>query len=96
MKELIPAKIVEDDFHRGKQGVGSRRLLYRYWEQIAPELKKVLEDGKEIAGITGFRAGDLLQELEPIDKLCGPEYEFEIVKLFYSALTCEYLEKMYE
>ena len=96
MKDVIPAKIVSDEFHRGRQGVGARRLMENSWEYIASELAGDFERVLKI-----FRKLEFMDiktakaKLEDKAKLFDPENEFEKVKLMYTGLTCEYLEKNY-
>ena len=38
LRGYIPEKILTEEFHKGRQGVGSGELLARQWEQIRKEL----------------------------------------------------------
>ena len=96
MKDVIPTKIVSDEFHRGRQGVGARRLMENSWEYIASELaggfERVLKIFRKLE-FTDIKTAKA--KLEDKAKLFDPENEFEAVKLMYTGLTCEYLEKNY-
>lgn len=92
MKELIPEKIVSDRFHRGRQGVGSERLMRAQWQEIVPILHKILEvPGME----TFFDLKAAKEKLATVDSAETGKDEYEMVKPVYLGLTCEYLEKMY-
>ena len=64
LKGLIPPEILEDEFHKGRQGVGSGELLASQWEQICQELPGALQEalsggnGLSKAGmVRGFYVG---------------------------------------
>lgn len=64
LKGLIPSEILEDEFHKGRQGVGSGELLVTQWERICRELPGTLkeamstENGLSKAGmVRGFYVG---------------------------------------
>ena len=64
LKGLIPPEILEDEFHKGRQGVGSGELLASQWEQICQELPGTLQEalsggnGVSKAGmVRGFYVG---------------------------------------
>lgn len=93
MKGLIPEKIVSDRFHRGRQGVGSERLMKAQWQEIAPKLEEVFCS----AGAEGFFDVQKAKEkLADRDNLLAQDNEFEMIKLIYSGLTSQYLEKKYD
>ncbi len=93
MKDIIPAKIVNDRFHRGRQGIGSERMMKKQWQEIAPRLANMLENSgtERFFDVSAAKA-----KLTSADVLLSEKDEFEMVKLVYSGLTCEYLEKRYE
>ncbi len=93
MKDVIPEKIVGDEFHRGRQGVGSQKRMQKQWEQIIPELQKAFD--VPVAG-EYLDVAAAKEKLHNRDMLFAPENEFEMMKLVYSGLVCEYLEKKYE
>ncbi len=97
MREIIPEKIVCDEFHRGRQGVGSGRLMTRQWKEISEALRKAfaLPHAAEYFGVEGARK--LMQDVETQNPQLEGETdrEFERMKLMYSGLTCEYLERKY-
>ena len=93
MKDVIPEKIAGDEFHRGRQGMGCRRIMYEQWDEISAELGKAFALKKAEEYFDTETAGLALQNRE---KLFEPDNGFEMVKLMYSGLTCEYLEKKYE
>lgn len=96
MKDVIPAKIATDEFHRGRQGVGSGKLMKVTWDEIATELDGSFEKAEEVSRDIGcIDINEARQRLWDKDMLFAPENEFEPVKLMYSGLTCEYLEKNY-
>lgn len=46
LRGKIPAEILEDEFHKGRQGVGSGELLAAQWQRICEELPGTLEAAK--------------------------------------------------
>lgn len=93
MKDIIPEKIVNDRFHRGRQGIGSERMMKRQWQEIAPKLAEMLDTS---AAERFLDVGAAKEKLADTDALLSRENEFEMVKLVYSGLTGAYLEKKYE
>lgn len=64
LKGRIPPEILEDEFHKGRQGVGSGELLVMQWERICEELPGTLREamaegnGLSKAGmVRGFYVG---------------------------------------
>lgn len=64
LKGMIPPEILEDEFHKGRQGVGSGELLVTQWERICKELPGTLQEamcsgnGLSKAGmVRGFYVG---------------------------------------
>ncbi len=96
MKDVIPVKIAADEFHRGRQGVGSGKLMKVTWDEIATELDGSFEKAEAVLKDIGcININEARQRLWDKEMLFAPENEFEPVKLMYSGLTCEYLEKNY-
>ena len=88
MKDLIPESIAQDEFHRGRQGVGGSDYIEKNWNTIVPELKKSFE-----LYVSGdfWKPKQLIQKLEtPADKLSS----FEKTELIYTALAVRYMENM--
>lgn len=93
MKDIIPEKIVNDRFHRGRQGIGSERMMRKQWQEIAPKLAGMLKT-PWTAQFMDVKAAE--EKLADADALLSREDEFEMVKLVYSGLTGAYLEKRYD
>ncbi len=93
MKDIIPEKIVSDVFHRGRQGIGCRKNMYEQWDEITLELEKSFawEGAGEYVDTEAVKA-----KMENRGELFAPDNGFEMVKLMYSGLTLEYLERMNE
>lgn len=88
MKDLIPESIAQDEFHRGRQGVGGSDYIEKNWNTIVPELKKSFE--LHVSG-DFWKPKQLIQKLEtPADKLSS----FEKTELIYTALAVRYMENM--
>ncbi len=93
MKDLIPVKIAQDDFHRGRQGVGSRRLMEEQRQYIFRDIGTLLKRGAgstEMASVCDFAM--LAEQCEQICIGKMPENSYEMVKLIYSGLTYEFME----
>ena len=50
MRGRIPEEILADEFHKGRQGVGSAELMARQWEQIRKELALPEEMARDADG----------------------------------------------
>ena len=68
LKGLIPEEILTDEFHKGRQGVGSGELLAMQWERICGELPGTLKEAMSVGNglskagmVRGFYVG-LAQE----------------------------------
>ena len=59
LKGLIPPEILEDEFHKGRQGVGSTELLAAQWEQICRELPGTLQEAE--AGENGLSKAGMVR-----------------------------------
>lgn len=91
MADIIPQMIISDEFHRGRQGVGCRRLMKKDWRRIAAELQK----DYNMPFVDRYFDTESAKQLLYGDVLFRTENEFEMIKLMYSGLTCEYLRKIY-
>ena len=93
LKDLIPGKIIQDYFHRGRQGADALYRIKNQWSQIAKELKKefLCSQVQKYLDIE-----KLNQQLENMDVLFEREQESDIIKLLYSGLACLYLKEEYE
>ena len=74
MKGKIPAEILEDEFHKGRQAVGSAELLEEQWEQISRALYHRENEAVQAAG-------------EKVAETMSRELR---VRMFYSGLALEY------
>lgn len=91
MKDIIPDMILNDDFHRGEQGSGAVENLRIHWEQIYFQAGKFFasEAARKYLNLTYIK-----KQMESAEDLLKEENEFEMVKILYSSLACEYLEKL--
>ena len=85
MKELIPDSIAQDEFHKGRQGVGDNEYIEKNWNNIIP----ILVDAYKSDSISAIWDEDeLKQKIRNIDV---KEDTFGITELIYTALACEYM-----
>ena len=93
MQKLIPDMIVNDDFHRGEQGYGAVTQIRKQWQQISSQ---ILKDFNSQAAKKYLNMEYINQCMKCSDNLLKEENEFEMTKMMYSSLLCEYLENAYE
>ena len=55
----IPEEILADEFHKGRQGVGSEELLALQWERICEELSGI--PGETMSGENGHSKADMVR-----------------------------------
>ena len=55
----IPEEILADEFHKGRQGVGSEELLALQWERICEELSGI--PGEPMSGENGHSKADMVR-----------------------------------
>lgn len=88
MKDLIPGKIVDDDFHKGRQGADTLFKIQSQWSHISSELTKKFSNNQiqEYLNIESIN-----RVLTNIDEIFQEEDEFAILKLIYTGLASSYL-----
>ena len=59
LKGWIPPEILEDEFHKGRQGVGNGELLVTQWERICKELPGTLKEA--VSGGNGLSKAGMVR-----------------------------------